>query len=106
MDAPLSLVQAVEDSVREMSWLTAADQAAVAMAKAYAATIDEALDTDDVALITKALYLGPHLMGVLAVLGGTPAGRKALQLATGEAKGKLGTLRKKHLEVVQGGRSA
>jgi hypothetical protein len=75
-----------------MSWLTPADQAAVDLAYSYAATIDQALESGDAVAVTKALYLGPHLLNTLAALGGTPAGRKALELKE-DARGKLAGVR-------------
>lgn len=75
-----------------MTWLTPADRAAVDLAYEYAAAIDQALKSDDVAAAAKALYLGPHLLNTLAALGGTPAGRKALELKE-EARGKLASVR-------------
>lgn len=77
---------------KSMPWLTPADQAAVDLAYAYAATIDVAIESGDPQTVTKALYLGPHLLNTLAALGGTPAGRKALELKE-EARGKLAEVR-------------
>jgi hypothetical protein len=75
-----------------MPWLTAADRAAVDLALTYAETIDVAVASGDPLLRTKALYLGPHLLSTLAALGGTPAGRKVLDLKE-EARGKLASVR-------------
>lgn len=75
-----------------MKWLTPADHAAVELARSYAATIDQALETGDGLAITKALYLGPHMLNALSALGGTPTGRKALELKE-EARGKLAAVR-------------
>ena len=75
-----------------MAWLTPADRAAVDLAYSYAATIDQAIESGDAQTVTKALYLGPHLLNTLAALGGTPAGRKALELKE-EARGKLAAVR-------------
>jgi hypothetical protein len=69
-----------------MPWLTPADRAAVDLAKSYAAAIDGADD------VTKALYLGPHLLKTLTELGGSPAGRKLLALKE-EARDKLASVR-------------
>lgn len=76
----------------EMPWLTKADQASVDLAVSYAEAIDLALDQGDAQTVTKALYLGPHLLNALAALGGTPAGRRALDLKE-DARGKLATVR-------------
>lgn len=54
------------------------DAGAVALAKTYAAAIDEAVDSGDAQTMTKALYLGPHLLNALKELGCTPAGRTAI----------------------------
>lgn len=88
----MSLSDSVTAATREMTWLTPADGAAVELAKQYATTIDFALESGDGLAITKALYLGPHLLNALAALGGTPAGRKALELKE-EARGKLAAVR-------------
>jgi hypothetical protein len=73
-----SLAESVEASVEAMVWLKPTDQAAVDLALAYAARIDAALATAEGQEITKALYLGPHLLNTLRALGGAPAERKAL----------------------------
>lgn len=84
--------QHIEDSISEMPWLTGADQAAVALALQYAEAIDTAVDSGDANTMTKALYLGPHLLNTLSALGATPAGRRALELRE-ETRGKLATVR-------------
>lgn len=86
------LRRSVEAAVSHMSWLQPADRAAVDLALTYADRIDEALATGEGQEVTKALYLGPHLLKTLAELGGTPAGRKALEIRE-EAGGKLAQLR-------------
>lgn len=88
----MSLSDSVTDSVGKMTWLTDTDRAAVDLALTYAARIDEALDTGEGQEVTKALYLGPHLLNTLRALGGTPAERKALQVDAPVA-GKLAQLR-------------
>lgn len=88
----MSLADSVDDAVGAMSWLTKADGGAVALAKSYAATIDLALESGDAQTVTKALYLGPHLLNALGALGGSPVGRKALDLKE-EARGKLASVR-------------
>lgn len=82
----------VEGSVAQMSWLKPTDQAAVDLALAYAGRIDEALASGDGVEVTKALYLGPHLLNTLRALGGAPAERKALG-AEEAVGGKLAQLR-------------
>jgi len=94
------LTASVRASVDAMSWLKPSDQAAVDLALTYARRIDEALALADGQEVTKALYLGPHLLNTLRALGGAPAERKALgsEEAVG---GKLAQLRK-----INGGKSA
>lgn len=88
----MSLEQSVHDAVALMVWLAPTDQAAVDLALTYAARIDEALEFGEGVEVTKALYLGPHLLNTLRALGGTPLERKAL--AVEEAVGgKLAQLR-------------
>lgn len=84
--------QHISDSVSAMPWLTEADQAAIALASQYAEAIDTAAESDDANTLTKALYLGPHLLNTLSALGGTPSGRKALELRE-ETRGKLAEVR-------------
>lgn len=88
----MELTESVVAATKAMRWLTPADQAAVTLACSYAETIDAAIETGDGQAITKALYLGPHLLNTLNVLGGTPSGRKALELKE-EARGKLAAVR-------------
>lgn len=86
------LAASVREATGSMRWLTAADKATVDLALSYAQTIDLAIESGDAQTVTKALYLGPHLLNTLAALGGTPAGRKALELKE-EARGKLASVR-------------
>lgn len=86
------LTASVLAAVEQMSWLQPTDQAAVDLALTYAARIDAALTEGEGQEVTKALYLGPHLLNTLRALGGAPAERKAL--AVEEAVGgKLAQLR-------------
>ena len=87
-----SFADFVTEATDALRWLTLADKAAVELAKSYAATIDSALESGDAQTVTKALYLGPHLLNTLTALGGTPTGRKALELKE-EARGKLAAVR-------------
>lgn len=96
----VSLRESVEASVGAMGWLKPTDQAAVDLALTYATRIDEALQYADGQEVTKALYLGPHLLNTLRALGGAPAERKALG-AEDSVGGKLAQLRK-----INGGKSA
>lgn len=87
-----SLQQSVASSVEQMTWLAPSDRAAVDLALAYAGRIDEALEQGEGQEVTKALYLGPHLLNTLRAIGGTPADRKELE--SGEVVGgKLAQLR-------------
>jgi hypothetical protein len=61
-----------------MNWLKSTDQAAVDLALTYADRIDAAIASESGPELTKALYLGPHLLNTLRALGGTPAERKLL----------------------------
>lgn len=76
-DTPMLLaydatVAALGDSVTEK------DAAVVAMGRRLAARIDAAAGSLDPTTDTKALYLTPHLMNVLTLLGATPAARAAV----------------------------
>lgn len=90
----MSLSESVDAAVGAMTWLKPSDGAGVALARLYAAQIDTVVEVSDVGSqeLTKALYLGPHLLNTLRALGGAPAERKAL----GEEEavsGKLAQLR-------------
>src|SRR5690349_18103058 len=86
------LADSVKAATGAMPWLVPADRAAVDLAAQYAYAIDAAVESDDQGAIAKALYLGPHLLNTLSALGGTPTGRKALELKE-EARGKLAAVR-------------
>lgn len=87
----ISVCEAIEAAGNQV---TAKDAGAVALAKTYAATIDEVIDSGDAQAITKALYLGPHLLNTLGVLGLTPESRKKVSEQVQETKGsKLAQLR-------------
>lgn len=73
----MSLVDDVRSSVKSLD-LQPEDRAAVALAEAYADAIDRAVADGDAQTMTKALYLGPHLLKALGELGATPAGRAAM----------------------------
>lgn len=77
-----SLVDAVDASIAAMDWVTDADDAAVTLARTYAQRIDEAVAVGEGQEVTKALYLGPHLLNTLRALGGAPDARG--QLDTGK----------------------
>lgn len=88
----MTLSESVTAAVESMTWLKASDRAAVDLALTYAARIDEAIETAEGQEVTKALYLGPHLLNTLRALGGAPAERKALGLEEAVG-GKLAQLR-------------
>ena len=75
-----------------MTWLHPSDRAAVDLAVAYARRIDLALAEGDGPEVTKALYLGPHLLNTLRALGGAPAERRNFQVEE-VVGGKLAQLR-------------
>lgn len=91
-DESIRLTASVQTAVCRMHWLADTDQAAVDLALTYAARIDEALEYGEGQEVTKALYLGPHLLNTLRALGGTPGDRKALAVEA-DVKGRLGELR-------------
>lgn len=93
-------------TVAAASWLTSTDQTAIDLALTYARRIDAALATGEGQEVTKALYLGPHLLNTLRELGLTPGARKDLDIE-GEVSGKLGDLRKRaSLTSISGGKAA
>ena len=87
-----SLQESVQAAVSLMGWLKPTDGAAVDLALTYAARIDDALEFGEGVEVTKALYLGPHLLNTLRALGGTPAERKAMNVEEAVG-GKLAQLR-------------
>lgn len=96
----ITLRQSVEGAVASMTWLKPSDQAVVDIALVYADRIDGALAKESGPNVTKALYLGPHLLNAIRALGGAPAERKALG-AEEPVNGKLAQLR-----AVAGGKSS
>lgn len=82
-----TLAAAVQLSVAAMTWLTEADKATIALCRSYAEQIEGGGEDGG-----KAMYLGPHLLRALGELGGTPAGRKALDIKD-PTQGKLAQLR-------------
>ncbi|ANA85554.1 terminase small subunit [Gordonia phage Huffy] len=101
-----ALTDALEESLNRMSWTKDADKAAIALARAYAKQIDDVLEGEfeqkcpdcgtavglDGAQVTKALYLGPHLLNALRALGATPEGRAGLDVSE-QVKGALSGIR-------------
>ncbi|AXQ65126.1 terminase small subunit [Gordonia phage Schmidt] len=102
------LLDSVDASLERMDWLKDADDAARALARAYAEQIDAVLDGEfqqkcpdcgtevgpDASQITKALYLGPHMLNALRALGGTPEGRAGIDV-TEQVKGALSGIRQR-----------
>ena len=68
---PGKLEQAVIESIKAHGEIPATYNAVVMLGRLYAANIDDAVHAD-VELATKALYLGPHLLNVLKLLGLSP----------------------------------
>ena len=93
-------------TVAAASWLKPTDQTAIDLAFTYARRIDSAIATGEGQEVTKALYLGPHLLNTLRELGLTPGARKDLDIE-GEVSGKLSDLRKRaSLTSISGGKAA
>lgn len=85
------LSSAVSGAIDAMPWIEPSDAGLVKLAKSYAAAIDGALESGGQDAV-KGLYLGPHLLGALRDLGGTPGSRKDLNVVE-NVKGKLANLR-------------
>ena len=98
-----SLETSVRKSVEGMPWLGPSDAAAIDLAAAYAAQIDAAVETGEGQDVTKALYLGPHLLNALRELGGTPKERKALTAGETQEADPIDELKKKRATRAQAG---
>lgn len=83
---PGPLERQIDAAESEMTWLTGADKAAVELARVYARRIDEATISGEGQEVTKALYLGPHLLNTLRALGGTPDERTKMLASKGNDK--------------------
>ncbi|APT85326.1 terminase small subunit [Corynebacterium aquilae] len=83
--------------------ITPADNAAVVMARSIAQTIDETLEDyeADRAEKTKVMYLMPHLLKQLTVLGCTPEARGEIKQAAEESKAEARTASKQPANVIQ-----
>src|SRR5699024_3303242 len=94
---PGPLERQIDAAEKDMDWLTGADKAAVELARVYARRIDEATLNEEGQEVTKALYLGPHLLNTLKALGGTPDERMKMLATKGEEKevDSIDDLRKK-----------
>lgn len=88
----MSLRDEVDRAIEAMTWLKPSDAGGVALARTYVEQIESVLESGDSQEVTKALYLGPHLLNTLRALGGTPAERQALGLEA-SVGGKLAQLR-------------
>lgn len=71
--------KALASALKGMDWLTPADDAAVEVARHYAAIMDASVASGDIEIILKAQNYGPHLKNILNDLGGTPRSRGALE---------------------------
>lgn len=86
-DEQLILTKAYDAAVDKLP-LKDVDGAAVAAGRAIAEQIDIARASGDPYRVTKAMYLMPHLMGVLDKLGATPAARDEIVQAAPTAPPK------------------
>lgn len=85
-DLEASVCEAIKD-LEEQGLIRKSDKGVIELCRQYARRIDLALaqadlnpDSASLALAaTKALYLGPHLLNALRVLGGTPGDRMDLE---------------------------
>lgn len=68
----------VDAATSKMAWLEDSDAAVVELAKTYARRIDDAIAMEAGPDVTKALYLGPHLLNTIRALGGAPEERLAI----------------------------
>lgn len=104
----MSVREGYDRTVKALS-LGDEDAALVELGGALADTLDDAAEMSGEAK-TKALYLTPHLMGVLKEMLATPASRKAVKPAAGAAPapekgaGRAGKLA--DLKSIAGGKSA
>lgn len=88
-----NLVRSLTQALKQMPWLTEADQPAIDLAYKYAWQIQDAQANGTTQQAEKALgWLGPHLFGILKELGASPQARKALK-AVKEDGGRLAELR-------------
>lgn len=83
----MTLTAAYDAAVKDLP-LKPADGAAVAAGRRIAEQVDIASASGDPLRVTKALYLMPHLMGVLDRLGATPAARDEVVQAGPSAPAK------------------
>ena len=89
--ASQSLSEALETALGAATWLSDADAATAALARKYAALVDDSLATEDVAAINRAhAVAGPNLQKTLTSLGLTPEARG--ELVPKEQKGPVNPL--------------
>lgn len=69
------------------------DDAVVAAGRKIADQVDDAVENGEGQEVTKALYLVPHLMGILRELYATPKARREAGIGKEEARGKLAAIR-------------
>lgn len=75
-----NMVRSLSTTLKNMPWLTEADQPAIDLAYKYAWQIEDAKTNGTPHQADKMLgWLGPHLFGVLKELGATPQARRALR---------------------------
>lgn len=96
-----SLRTAVDATVRASDLLQPVDAAVVRQARTMADAIDKAVKTSEGVELTKALYLMPHLTGLLREILATPAAR-----AQAKVKVEAGSGKKAKLTALRGGKSA
>jgi len=86
--------EAFDRTVELSKDVKAVDAGAVQLGREYADRIDEAIATAEGQELTKALYLGPHILGVFRELLATPAARAAADRGEeNEVSGQLKNLR-------------
>lgn len=84
-----SLLTAFEASLKGNKETVTADNALIETGRSIARAIDDVLNDEDAKADAKvkALYLTPHLVGILRELLATPAARKSFGVQVAEAKG-------------------
>ena len=96
----MGLLEAVDDAIRAADWLNEkADAGTIALARTYAAHVDDALDDGDPELIRKAISVaGPNLQKTLHSLGLNPESRGELGAKDdGAAKNPFDELKKRRV---------
>jgi hypothetical protein len=96
-----TLRSAVDASIAESNLLQPVDAGVVRAARTMADAIDTAVQTCEGQELTKALYLMPHLTGLMREMLATPAARAAAKV-----KPEAGSDKKAKLTALRGGKSA